>query len=219
MVLASAAEDVAAGRVGEPGRGQCDIRPHGRVGFIVLGPVSCVQTQRSDPLSLPGKMLSRFMSGSIRNLEREYSCTVRLLDDSEYTCTIQVVNRPASLLGKRGQRWEPGQMDCKASRCAVCSKVVWSRVADVSSLEVGEWSGKRRALRICCDCLAPCFCLWEEAVAKPPDYPHRWSGACTSFSSNFTLPSFLPSFGPFVTRQNTPKISQDTRTPRLWNAK
>ncbi|XP_060932968.1 FERM domain-containing protein 5 [Limanda limanda] len=34
-------------------------------------------------------MLSRFMSGSIRNLEREYSCTVRLLDDSEYTCTIQ----------------------------------------------------------------------------------------------------------------------------------
>ncbi|KAA8590119.1 hypothetical protein FQN60_014053 [Etheostoma spectabile] len=35
-------------------------------------------------------MLSRFMSGSIRNLEREYSCTVRLLDDTEYTCTIQV---------------------------------------------------------------------------------------------------------------------------------
>lgn len=35
-------------------------------------------------------MLSRFMSGSVRNLEREYSCTVRLLDDTEYTCTIQV---------------------------------------------------------------------------------------------------------------------------------
>ncbi|XP_028813511.1 FERM domain-containing protein 5 isoform X2 [Denticeps clupeoides] len=34
-------------------------------------------------------MLSRLMSGSIRNLEREYSCTVRLLDDTEYTCTIQ----------------------------------------------------------------------------------------------------------------------------------
>ncbi|KAM6980135.1 FERM domain-containing protein 5 [Aplochiton taeniatus] len=34
-------------------------------------------------------MLSRLMSGSIRNLEREYNCTVRLLDDSEYTCTIQ----------------------------------------------------------------------------------------------------------------------------------
>ncbi|KAM9754771.1 FERM domain-containing protein 5 isoform 3-T3 [Menidia menidia] len=34
-------------------------------------------------------MLSRFMSGSIRNLEREYSCTVRLLDDTEYTCSIQ----------------------------------------------------------------------------------------------------------------------------------
>ncbi|XP_075894021.1 FERM domain-containing protein 5 isoform X2 [Nelusetta ayraudi] len=34
-------------------------------------------------------MLSRFMSGSLRNLEREYSCTVRLLDDTEYTCTIQ----------------------------------------------------------------------------------------------------------------------------------
>lgn len=34
-------------------------------------------------------MLSRFKSGSIRNLEREYSCTVRLLDDTEYTCTIQ----------------------------------------------------------------------------------------------------------------------------------
>ncbi|XP_061781218.1 FERM domain-containing protein 5 isoform X1 [Nerophis lumbriciformis] len=34
-------------------------------------------------------MLSRLVSGSIRNLEREYSCTVRLLDDSEYTCTVQ----------------------------------------------------------------------------------------------------------------------------------
>ncbi|NXC51007.1 FRMD5 protein, partial [Penelope pileata] len=34
-------------------------------------------------------MLSRWMSGSSRNLEREYNCTVRLLDDSEYTCTIQ----------------------------------------------------------------------------------------------------------------------------------
>uniref|UniRef100_A0AAX7SVA5 FERM domain-containing protein 5 n=1 Tax=Astatotilapia calliptera TaxID=8154 RepID=A0AAX7SVA5_ASTCA len=34
-------------------------------------------------------MLSRFMSGSVRNLEREYNCTVRLLDDTEYTCTIQ----------------------------------------------------------------------------------------------------------------------------------
>jgi len=35
-------------------------------------------------------MLSRLMSGSVRNLEREYMCTVRLLDDTEYTCTIQV---------------------------------------------------------------------------------------------------------------------------------
>ncbi|XP_075752901.1 FERM domain-containing protein 5 isoform X2 [Pelodiscus sinensis] len=34
-------------------------------------------------------MLSRWMSGSSRSLEREHSCTVRLLDDSEYTCTIQ----------------------------------------------------------------------------------------------------------------------------------
>ncbi|XP_030046334.1 FERM domain-containing protein 5 isoform X2 [Microcaecilia unicolor] len=34
-------------------------------------------------------MLSRLMSGSSRNLEREQSCTVRLLDDSEYTCNIQ----------------------------------------------------------------------------------------------------------------------------------
>ncbi|XP_072550708.1 FERM domain-containing protein 5 isoform X2 [Salminus brasiliensis] len=34
-------------------------------------------------------MLSRLMSGSVRSLERELSCTVRLLDDTEYTCTIQ----------------------------------------------------------------------------------------------------------------------------------
>ncbi|XP_051953812.1 FERM domain-containing protein 5-like isoform X2 [Xyrauchen texanus] len=34
-------------------------------------------------------MLSRLMSASVRNLEREYMCTVRLLDDTEYTCTIQ----------------------------------------------------------------------------------------------------------------------------------
>lgn len=39
-------------------------------------------------------MLSRLMSGSSRSLEREYSCTVRLLDDSEYTCTIQVSGAP-----------------------------------------------------------------------------------------------------------------------------
>ncbi|XP_058485196.1 FERM domain-containing protein 5-like [Solea solea] len=34
-------------------------------------------------------MLSRLMSSSIRSLDRECDCTVRLLDDSEYTCTIQ----------------------------------------------------------------------------------------------------------------------------------
>ncbi|KAM4602760.1 FERM domain-containing protein 5-like isoform 2-T2 [Polymixia lowei] len=34
-------------------------------------------------------MLSRLISGSIRSLDRECNCTVRLLDDSEYTCTIQ----------------------------------------------------------------------------------------------------------------------------------
>ncbi|XP_058606615.1 FERM domain-containing protein 5 isoform X2 [Onychostoma macrolepis] len=34
-------------------------------------------------------MLSRLMSGSVRNLEREFMCTVRLLDDTEYTCSIQ----------------------------------------------------------------------------------------------------------------------------------
>uniref|UniRef100_A0A3B5LXH8 FERM domain-containing protein n=1 Tax=Xiphophorus couchianus TaxID=32473 RepID=A0A3B5LXH8_9TELE len=35
------------------------------------------------------KMLSRLMSSSVRSLDRECNCTVRLLDDSEYTCTIQ----------------------------------------------------------------------------------------------------------------------------------
>lgn len=56
--------------------------------FIVL----VLKTQGATLFSffLLEKMLSRFMSGSIRNLEREYSCTVRLLDDTEYTCTIQV---------------------------------------------------------------------------------------------------------------------------------
>ncbi|KAM8877564.1 FERM domain-containing protein 5-like [Synchiropus picturatus] len=34
-------------------------------------------------------MLSRLMSSSIRSLDRECNCTVRLLDDSEYTCTVQ----------------------------------------------------------------------------------------------------------------------------------
>lgn len=50
---------------------------------------SAGSARRSAPLRL-GKMLSRWMSGSSRNLDREYNCTVRLLDDSEYTCTIQV---------------------------------------------------------------------------------------------------------------------------------
>uniref|UniRef100_A0A673MMU0 FERM domain-containing protein 3 n=1 Tax=Sinocyclocheilus rhinocerous TaxID=307959 RepID=A0A673MMU0_9TELE len=34
-------------------------------------------------------MLSRLVSGSDRSLDREFNCTVRLLDDSEYTCTVQ----------------------------------------------------------------------------------------------------------------------------------
>ncbi|XP_063170004.1 FERM domain-containing protein 5 [Candoia aspera] len=34
-------------------------------------------------------MLSRLMSGSSRSLDRDYSCTVRLLDDNEYSCTLQ----------------------------------------------------------------------------------------------------------------------------------
>lgn len=44
------------------------------------------------------KMLSRLMSSSIRSLDREYNCTVRLLDDSEYTCTIQVRARDTKML-------------------------------------------------------------------------------------------------------------------------
>ncbi|XP_032405569.1 FERM domain-containing protein 5 [Xiphophorus hellerii] len=64
------AEYAAAGRVGDRG-----VR----------------STQRHSGESVE-KMLSRFMSGSLRNLEREYSCTVRLLDDTEYTCTIQLVS-------------------------------------------------------------------------------------------------------------------------------
>ncbi|TSL68230.1 FERM domain-containing protein 5 [Bagarius yarrelli] len=34
-------------------------------------------------------MLSRVLSGSLRSLDREFNCTVRLLDDTEYTCTVQ----------------------------------------------------------------------------------------------------------------------------------
>ncbi|KAL7854325.1 hypothetical protein SRHO_G00165150 [Serrasalmus rhombeus] len=34
-------------------------------------------------------MFSRLMSGSVRSLDREFNCTVRLLDDTEYTCTVQ----------------------------------------------------------------------------------------------------------------------------------
>lgn len=44
------------------------------------------------------------MSGSIRNLEREYSCTVRLLDDTEYTCTIQVSHLSATVFGHSAER-------------------------------------------------------------------------------------------------------------------
>lgn len=35
---------------------------------------------------------------------------------------------------------ELGQMDCEASRCAVCSRVVLVWVADVSRRKGGEWS-------------------------------------------------------------------------------
>lgn len=44
------------------------------------------------------KMLSRLMSSSVRSLDRECNCTVRLLDDSEYTCTIQVSGAQRFLL-------------------------------------------------------------------------------------------------------------------------
>lgn len=38
------------------------------------------------------------MSSSVRSLDRECNCTVRLLDDSEYTCTIQVSGDQCFLL-------------------------------------------------------------------------------------------------------------------------
>lgn len=52
------------------------------------------------------------MSSSVRSLDRECNCTVRLLDDSEYTCTIQVsgdrrVPMSVHLVG--------GQMKCRPS--------------------------------------------------------------------------------------------------------
>lgn len=57
------------------------------------------------------KMLSRLMSSSVRSLDRECDCTVRLLDDSEYTCTIQVCDcccLPFLLWRTRkGVRWIP----------------------------------------------------------------------------------------------------------------
>ncbi|TNN52340.1 FERM domain-containing protein 5 [Liparis tanakae] len=53
-------------------------------------------------------MLSRLMSSSIRSLDRECNCTVRLLDDSEYTCTIQTVRSCAgvafSSVRRRGRK-------------------------------------------------------------------------------------------------------------------
>lgn len=56
--------------------------------------VACVcalrPSARSRSQTRSEKMLSRLMSSSIRSLDRECNCTVRLLDDSEYTCTIQV---------------------------------------------------------------------------------------------------------------------------------
>ena len=90
MELASAAEYVAAGRVAEPGtRSMWHSPARSRWVYCSGSRVLCADAAQRPP-PLPGKMLSRFMSGSIRNLEREYSCTVRLLDDTEYTCTIQV---------------------------------------------------------------------------------------------------------------------------------
>lgn len=80
MVVASAAECVAAGRPGDRGVWSVWAR---WCWVYCSGPVDAEQR-------FSEKMLSRIMSGSIRNLEREYSCTVRLLDDTEYTCTIQV---------------------------------------------------------------------------------------------------------------------------------
>lgn len=51
-------------------------------------------------------MLSRLMSGSDRSLDREFNCTVRLLDDSEYTCTVQVsVNMFSSSQTGYPRRW------------------------------------------------------------------------------------------------------------------
>lgn len=55
-------------------------------------------------------MLSRFMSGSIRNLEQEYSCTVRLLDDTEYTCTIQVSHLSILTTGSISDCVRPGRL-------------------------------------------------------------------------------------------------------------
>lgn len=61
------------------------------------------------------------MSGSIRNLEREYSCTVRLLDDTEYTCTIQVSHLSTTV------PFSPRSRDC----CSTRWQTGWTRGSTV----------------------------------------------------------------------------------------
>lgn len=92
MVHASAAEYVAAGRLED--RGVWSMWHSLARWYWVLLFWSCTDAEQQ----ISEKMLSRFMSGSIRNLEREYSCTVRLLDDTEYTCTIQVSHLSTTLV-------------------------------------------------------------------------------------------------------------------------
>lgn len=98
-------------------RGQCDIQCSSW--WLSLLFRSETQSGR-----LSGKMLSRFMSGSLRNLEREYSCTVRLLDDTEYTCTIQVSHLSATVPRTHALHAAPCRVqpavrtsDCWYSRC------------------------------------------------------------------------------------------------------
>uniref|UniRef100_A0A3B3W1D9 FERM domain containing 3 n=1 Tax=Poecilia latipinna TaxID=48699 RepID=A0A3B3W1D9_9TELE len=58
----------------------------------------CIPTHRAETDTDPTMKMLRFRSPSIRSLDQEVLCTIRLLDDSEISCTIQKETKGQFLL-------------------------------------------------------------------------------------------------------------------------
>ena len=136
----------------------------------------------------------------------------------------QVVNRPASPLRELSQRWswarwtvKPAGVLFAAESCGLGGwrQQGWKEGSGVKEENAPALPWLSGVLTLSLSNLAPGGGRERERGSRLIHLTSHTAGACSSFSSNFALPSFLPGFQACQKTQ----ITLDTRTPRPGNAK